>query len=226
MKILRPAAAIKELFAFREASQQDRRHDDIRSAAVTALGQIGGKEDTNIRAVISNALADPAFSVRSAAVKALGTLYKKDAIPLLIQILGTRESQLRDAAAEVLDDIGIASPSIPPAILSEIRTLISDKGRVLLTMWRCTTQVLLSDINSGDGEKIEGALCTFAGLGDERSIPQLIRVLSRYGTREMAEKYLNCGQPQLGKAAEDWALRNGYVIKYGKPRSDYIWNGW
>jgi hypothetical protein len=45
-------------------------------------------------------------------------------------------------------------------------------------------------------------------------IPELIDILNRKGTKEMAEIYLNCFNQELFDAVEYWAPRHGYKIGY------------
>ena len=49
-------------------------------------------------------------------------------------------------------------------------------------------------------------------IGKEGTESALIRALNRFGYVTMAEDYLNCGNPKLEKAAEDWADEHGYRV--------------
>jgi hypothetical protein len=51
-------------------------------------------------------------------------------------------------------------------------------------------------------------------VGVRGSEQKLAEVLHGYGTKEMAEDYLNCGSPALRAAAELWARRRRYRIYY------------
>ena len=57
---------------------------------------------------------------------------------------------------------------------------------------------------------------------EDESEPALIMALNNYGTKVMAEDFLNCGNKILKDEAIRWAKRHGYTIRsstsYGGPR--------
>jgi hypothetical protein len=61
--------------------------------------------------------------------------------------------------------------------------------------------------------------------GDATLIPMLIRVLDFAGNTDVAETYLNCGQPELQSAAKSWATRHGYEIQSRSDPSSVIYWG-
>ncbi|MBT8444808.1 MAG: hypothetical protein KJO13_08670, partial [Gammaproteobacteria bacterium] len=78
-----------------------------------------------------------------------------------------------------------------------------------------TDAVLMHDVHSKSYAPVENAVWLFIGLGDPEIIPQLIETLDDYGSKIMAEAYLNCGNSELYKAASKWSKRNGYTIHTG-----------
>ncbi|MFW2403207.1 MAG: hypothetical protein ACN4GT_00485 [Gammaproteobacteria bacterium] len=79
-----------------------------------------------------------------------------------------------------------------------------------------TDAVLMFDLHSKSYAPIENAIWLFIGLGDPEIIPRLIDTLDEYGTKIMAEAYLNCGNSELYGAAAKWSKRNGYTIHAGR----------
>ena len=48
--------------------------------------------------------------------------------------------------------------------------------------------------------------------GNESRIPEMVELLTGYGDKTLAEDYLNCGQPDLGGAAKEWARQHGNIL--------------
>ncbi len=48
--------------------------------------------------------------------------------------------------------------------------------------------------------------------GDERAVGTLIVFLFKYGDKDLAEDFLNCGNIQLSDAASEWAKIHGYRV--------------
>jgi hypothetical protein len=48
------------------------------------------------------------------------------------------------------------------------------------------------------------------------SLDTIIALLNNYGTKEMAEDFINCGDADLKAAGESWALKNGYIVHSGQ----------
>ncbi|MBW4519618.1 MAG: HEAT repeat domain-containing protein [Scytolyngbya sp. HA4215-MV1] len=86
------------------------------------------------------------------------------------------------------------------------------KGEDLRKNWSLTRQILLKDVESGDSRKIEYGLYAFMSLGNREIVPTLVDLLKSKGDKILALAYLNCGEPTLEKAAEDWATANGYKV--------------
>lgn len=62
-------------------------------------------------------------------------------------------------------------------------------------------------------------------LGIRETLGAMTQALDWYGTKWIAEDYLNCGADVLAEAARTWAARNGYEIEY-KPHGDTVtWGG-
>jgi hypothetical protein len=64
-------------------------------------------------------------------------------------------------------------------------------------------------------EIVAGAYPFFIDRSEAGTEGVLIRALNRYGTKEMATDFLNCGNGKLEQAGRAWAERHGYSIVSG-----------
>jgi HEAT repeat protein len=130
-------------------------------------------------------LNDPDANVRGNTIRVLGRFYEARAIPQLISALGDRVVSIRRLAAIALVRIG--RPEGADALISLAK---QNDPRVI------------ADIYPG-----------LIMLGDPLLERPLIESLnSGFGDREMAEAFLNCGNPKLAAAARAWAKDHGYEI--------------
>jgi HEAT repeat protein len=166
-------------------------------------------------------LYDPDAEIRSKAISAFAKLGGRKAVAALQYALPDRE--LNSSLVSALSKLGW-KPQSPE---EEVYSWIARKDeRRLIHSWPQTTKVLLADVRSGDGRKVENAVYAFIALGKSEIIPELVSVLDSSDSKETAEVYLNCGQKDLVQAAEDWAKRHGYAItrRAGRPQAE--WGRW
>ena len=64
---------------------------------------------------------------------------------------------------------------------------------------------------------------TLIRRGDESRIPDLVDLLGRYGDRTLCEDYLNCGQPDLNSAGQNWASDHGFDVGTGNGSNRANW---
>lgn len=126
-------------------------------------------------------------------------------------------------ASEALDRLGWQVNSIEEKVHYGVA---KRDGAWLKAIWPKTRQVLLKDIESLEYAYIENALYAFIGLGKKGIIPELIEKLNEKGNKTMAEAFLNCGNSELKKAAEEWAERHGFIIKIGHGAHPVSWGSW
>jgi hypothetical protein len=153
--------------------------------------------------------------VRSGVAEALGWIGSNDAVEPLIAVLDDKYEMVQIASAEALERIGnerAVEPLIglindwtPDVRVAIVHALISlgDKR---------AEEPILSAIEKGDSAVIASQPKYFiarAKPGDEH---EFIAALNYYGSKEMAEVYLNCGNSELQEAALAWAKKNGYEI--------------
>ncbi|GHO50163.1 HEAT repeat domain-containing protein [Ktedonospora formicarum] len=93
----------------------DRRHE-IRSAAITILGEIGDRAGEPL---IEAALHDPSHPVRLQAVKALGKMHDPSVVPDLLEMLKSGDEQMVNQVFAALVQIG---PTTIPVVAKELHS--------------------------------------------------------------------------------------------------------
>ncbi len=74
---------------------------------------------------------------------------------------------------------------------------------------------LFKKTQTGVKNSVQQAALELIRIGNESRIPEMVDLLTLYGNTQLAEDYLNCGQPDLNSAAKAWATKNGYNIQKG-----------
>jgi len=70
---------------------------------------------------------------------------------------------------------------------------------------------------------VQRASLSLIRRGDESRIPELVDLLEGYGDKTLAEDYLDCGQPDLSAASQDWARKRGYSTRSGSGSNRANW---
>ncbi|MBN1506007.1 MAG: HEAT repeat domain-containing protein [Sedimentisphaerales bacterium] len=166
-------------------------------------------------------LYDPDAKIRGKAISAFARLGDKKAVAALRYALPDRE--LNPPLVSALSKLGWEPQSAEEEVYFWIAR--KDKRRIE-QFWSQTTKVLLENVRSGIGRKVENGVYTFIALGRPEIIPELVSVLDSSESKETAEVYLNCGQEDLAQAAEDWAKRHGYTITRRAGRPQAQWGQW
>ena len=185
--------------------------EKVRLNAIVALGEL---QDSRAVEPLLGFLADDDYFIRFRVVIALGEIKDVRAIEPLIQMLGDPRYEVTDAT--VLALIKFGGSAVDPLI----RTLNNTDPEVRVRAANALVQIpdsrniepFLGALQSGNIEVIAGAYSFYIERGEEEAIDLLIDAINKYGTREMAITYLNCGQNQLVDAATTWANENGYII--------------
>ena len=110
-----------------------------------------------------------------------------------------------------------SSAWIPSSDWEKVHYWVAKRKRgYLVIYWDTTKKTLLHVIQSPKNRKeLENAVYALVGLGIDEIIPQLERIMDTYGTKELAEAYLNCNNAILYNRAESWAKARGYSISSG-----------
>ena len=162
----------------------------------------GGDRDAAIAAVLTK-IGEPA--AKSLVALLPGSTWAGDvlagmgktAVPALLSALKSKSSDTRFAAADVLVQMQRSDPAI---VLPLMSALENDNLKYLATNY-----------------------AFYIRLGQSGTEEILARALQKYGNKQMALDYLNCGNDQLDAAARQWAANHGYRVytkegTYGGPR--------
>ncbi|HPP52681.1 MAG TPA: HEAT repeat domain-containing protein, partial [Thermoguttaceae bacterium] len=221
--------------ALREALKDQ--HSDVRHAAAKALGNLGDHESIP---ALREALKDQDWHVRGIAAEVLGKLGDRESIPALREALKDEELSVRNAAAKALGKLGPeAIPALREALKDQDEDVGEAAAEALLHLgevpktkrdlvfWSCLTpngivflrgiwpeakEIMLTFLRDPDLPTACRAAETLIRIGDPDTVPHLVRFLQERGSVEVAEWYLNCGQPALERAAREWAAARGYSV--------------
>ncbi|MFW6114174.1 MAG: hypothetical protein ACOC7K_00365 [bacterium] len=96
----------------------------------------------------------------------------------------------------------------------ETHLLIAQRDGVFLrAIWPQTKRVLFNDVRSRDKTRMENAVYAFIGIGEEEVLGSLCNILATQGSKDLAETFLNAGNPELHDAAVKWGRARGYDVK-------------
>lgn len=111
-------------------------NSEIRSAAVSAIGQLGRRGDDLPMAV--EMLKDPSYQVRRRAATAIGQMASKDDLFILLEMLKNSDLGVREAGSQATAKL-IGKEELP-----ELRRMLKDKKRIV----RETAARAIAQINS------------------------------------------------------------------------------
>ncbi len=186
-----------------------------RAAARKALTSIGAPAVPALQRALTTGTQAQKLEVVSS-LASLGSLGVKP----LITALTNSDAKVRSAAANRLGYLGNRSAEKPLA------GVLADSAMGL------TASVALVRLYKTEPSKVAhyltstGTLRIYYGLmklGASETIDAMASALLRLGDLDMAEDYLNCGEPRLEQAAHDWASANGYEVVTGYGPSDMTW---
>lgn len=144
---------------------------------------------------------------RKAVAEELATI-GEPAVEPLIAVMRDVDWPALEAIADALGQIG--TPAIE-RLITELDT--SDESQrtewVLVRACKETPEVLVPYLRDNRTVAVYGVLIRLGSPGTEAA---LMEALDGFGTKEMAEDYLNCGNDKLEAAAEEWAQLHGYTI--------------
>jgi len=92
----------------------------VRAAAAQALGRIGPKASRSLPE-LKPLIQDKNAAVRTEAVQALGRIEKQNAVPMLIELLQSNVTDVREAAFDALGEMGPAAKAALPALTEILR---------------------------------------------------------------------------------------------------------
>jgi len=130
-------------------------------------------------------------------------------------------------AAGVLGAIGeSAVPALTAALDSDDRDLRFTAADVLVQIAKTeptSVAALTAGLEDEDLKSISANYAYYIRLGQEGTEEVLAKALRKYGDKDMALDYLNCGNDALDAAAREWAADHGYQVHteegtYGGPQ--------
>jgi len=157
---------------------------------------------------------DADWKVRKNAAEALGALKDHRAVEPLIAALEDWNSGVRDSAAGALK--GIGAPAVEP-LIAALRDpnawLRLGAARVLGERREPrVVNALLNASGNRDPAVLAGAYQLFINRGKPGSENALIQALTRFGSEDMAEALLNCGNLKLEAVAREWFTARGFFV--------------
>jgi HEAT repeat protein len=249
VSLLEKAKDVPGLLELYKDYQQGHKNSARLTLMVRALGNLG---DRRAVGPLIKAFEDPKTpsAVCIAVAEALGKLKDLDALPVLFKALRYQEGDLYRSVEAAIVNFGPAAiepllgqlmiweanPAAARALKKLNWTPITDEDRVhfwlglrdiktLKENQELIRRVLHVDSPQWEEEPLYGflddyTLFALVSLGYPEDIPNLIQVLQ---TKEVAEAYINSGNPELMRAAREWATRNGYKIKRGSSGTSTAW---
>jgi HEAT repeat protein len=188
----------------------------VRGSAASALERAVGSTNPDPRA-IENLIAllnDPNSHVADMAQRTLGIMGPSAVEPLLVAVKDPN-SAVRARAARVLGSIGDVR-----AVEGLLLALKDQDAQVRLgAVYGLlgindprAMQPFSAALKNNDLKFIAEAYVFYIVRGIEGSEAALTKALNHYGSKKMAEDYLNCGNSTLADVARDWAQTHGYQI--------------
>ena len=172
------------------------------------------------------ALRDKKSDIRAKAAWALGEIKDSRAVEPLIVTLKDKKSDVRAKAAWALGEIK-DSRAVEPLIvtLKDKKSDVRRKAAEILVEMKDprAAEPLLAAFSRKDLAVVAGAYCFFICRGEPGTEPILIKALNKYGTKKMAEDFLNCGNAELTKAGHMWANRHGYKVSSSPDAGGPVW---
>ncbi len=200
---------------------------DVRANAAEALGLI---RDARAVEPLIALLQDEYAFIRREAISALEQMHTERAVEGLKQAFRDEDWDVRSDALLALKNLGVSSLEPLVAALQDGNGLIRKwaAGSLVELKDERAVEPLLAALRAGDLEVVAGAYRFFVGQGITGSEAVLIQAFNEYGSEEMGEAFLNCGNAVLKEAATAWAKEHGYTIKEGSMGSYPAWGsgGW
>lgn len=202
-KVAKSPEAITRLVEL--AAGDDFEIGDATDAAGDALDALGNAALPGLLAVLEG--SDTGAQLE--AIARLGPIGGTEAVAALEGLLGSEDMDIQAAAIEALGRAG--DPSVAAALVKALGTA-STRGEAtssLIALFSDDATPLLKYLKSKDTVAVYRPLIR---IGQEGTEAALVTALTKFGTKSMAEAYLNCGNDDLEKAARAWAKKHGYTV--------------
>ncbi len=197
-----------------EASGRPSEDKPAASAAQKAIGAIGSPALAALKKAVASSDAD----LQLAAITGLAELGPMAVNPL-IGVLKDGDTKVRSRAANKLGYLGDRSAEAGLVGLLT-RSEANTASIALARLYQDQPTKLTHYLTSTKTFRVYYGLVY---LGFPETVNALASALHRVGDLTMAEFFLNCGNPTLEKAAEDWADDHGYSVISVPGSGDGTW---
>ena len=174
---------------------------------------------------LTAALRSQERTVRASAVFALGQRKDPHAVKALIDALQDEDPYVRAIADTEL--IGLGPVAVEPLViaLKENDPYVPALSALALSKIKDprSHEALMNALQEHNSRAIFGIHTYFVKLGVPGSEPALIEALGKFPSREMAEEFLNSGNPALEKAAQEWATRFNRTLRTSPTSAAVRW---
>jgi len=164
-------------------------------------------------------------SARTEAVMALGQSGDSHAVKPLIESLKDRDPYIRAFAGMAL--IRIGAPAVQPLIaaMKDNDLYVSALSAMALSSIKDPRahDALMRALQEHNSRAIFGSHTFFVKLGVPGSESALIEALNKFPSQEMAEEFLNSGNPALVSSANDWARKYKHSLKPAPATASVHW---
>lgn len=197
--------------------------ETVQIAAVKSLGKLGDKRAFE---PLLPVLGDQNKEMRIAVIGALGKLRDSRALEPLLALLKENDPDIRWETAAALGELqdpgaviylaalldDYAKSPLRDRIQGEDPTVVSRARASLLQIGAPAIEPLTAYLRQRivEGTPPQDVVNVLAKISG--SEPYVIAVFNEYGSENLARAMLNCDNPQLEAAAEQWAKANGYEI--------------
>ena len=199
---IRGPAALPRLI---EIAALDTAPSSITEMARTTLSVLGESDVAGVAAALKIANA----TVKIAAIGHLAAIGGPAAVKVVMGQVASTNAGVRDAAIGALGDMGdpVATAMLVKA-LANVKT-VDLATSALARIHRGNASALLKYLKSSSTIRIYLPIIRIGQPGTESA---LVSALNKFGYKDMAVDYLNCGNPTLDKAAHTWATNHGYRV--------------
>ena len=170
-------------------------------------------------------LKDNDRTVRGTAATALGAMKNARAVKPLISALKDKDPWVRAQADAALIEIG--PPAVEPliAVLKAGDPFVPALSALALTKIKDprADSALMTALRERNAKVILGVHTFYIRLGVPGSEAALAETLRKFPSREIAEEFLNCGNPALKEAAQEWERKFNRKIEPAPPGSAVQW---
>jgi HEAT repeat protein len=212
-----------------QADSQSQPAGEVKSPTTESRKDAHAKKNTvkdarDVKKLIAE-LKDKDRIVRGTAATNLGEMKTASAVKPLIHALKDGDPWVRAQADASL--IAIGPPAVEPliAVLKDSDPFVPALSAVALTKIKDprADSALMSALSEQNAKVILGVHTFYVRLGVKGSEGALIETLRKYPSREIAEEFLNCGNPALKEAALAWEHKFNQRLRQFSPGTAVQW---